>query len=67
VRIEGGTFTKDGTRRALEQVLSADGLSKRLKEKIEALKNLAHKAAEPNGSSNQNFKTLVDVVTGATL
>ncbi|GKA72926.1 kaempferol 3-O-beta-D-galactosyltransferase [Tanacetum coccineum] len=29
VRIEGGTFTKDGTRRALEQVLSADGLSKK--------------------------------------
>nr|QDY98361.1 anthocyanidin 3-O-glucosyltransferase [Chrysanthemum x morifolium] len=67
VRIEGGTFTKHGTRCALEQVLSGDGLSERLKEKIETLKNLAHKAAEPNGSSNQNFKTLVDVVTGATL
>nr|WIF29798.1 UGT6 [Chrysanthemum indicum] len=67
VRIEGGTFTKHGTRCALEQVLSGDGLSERLKEKTETLKNLAHKAAEPNGSSNQNFKTLVDVVTGATL
>lgn len=67
VKIEGGTFTKHGTRCALEQVLSGDGLSERLKEKLEALKNLAHKAAEPNGSANQNFKTLVDVVTGATL
>ncbi|GJZ61192.1 hypothetical protein Tco_0617329 [Tanacetum coccineum] len=35
-------------------------------EKSEALKNLARKAVEPNGSSNQHFKTLVDVVTGAT-
>ncbi|GKA47626.1 kaempferol 3-O-beta-D-galactosyltransferase-like protein [Tanacetum coccineum] len=58
---------ENGTRSALEQVLSADGLSKRRMEKSEALKNLAHKAVEPNGSSNQHFKTLVDVVTGATL
>ncbi|KAJ9548401.1 LOW QUALITY PROTEIN: hypothetical protein OSB04_020944, partial [Centaurea solstitialis] len=66
VRIEGGSFTKHGTRCALEQVLSLDGSGKRFKERIEALKELAHKAVEPNGSSDQDFKTLVDVIIGAT-
>ncbi|KAJ0765578.1 putative UDP-glucuronosyl/UDP-glucosyltransferase, UDP-glycosyltransferase family [Helianthus annuus] len=63
LRIEGGTFTKHATRRALEQVFS---LSNSGHERIEALKDLAHKAIEPNGSSEQNFKTLVEVVTGVT-
>lgn len=67
VRIEGGCFTKHGTGYALKQVLSVDESSKRVKERIEALKELAHKAIEPNGSSNENFKTLVDLVTTATL
>ncbi|KAK9072202.1 hypothetical protein SSX86_008634 [Deinandra increscens subsp. villosa] len=61
-RIEGGNFTKHATRCAFEQVFS---LSKIRNERIEALKDLAHKAVTPNGSSDQNFKTLVDVVTGA--
>ncbi|KAD3068063.1 hypothetical protein E3N88_35943 [Mikania micrantha] len=66
VRIEGGSFTKHGTCGALQLVLSSssdDGL----KQRIEALKDLAHKSVGPNGSSARNFKTLVDVVTGATL
>lgn len=66
VRIQGGSFTKHGTRCALEQVLSLDGSSKRLKDRIETLKYLAHKAVGPYGSSDQDFKTLVDVITGAT-
>ncbi|KAI7742217.1 hypothetical protein M8C21_017773 [Ambrosia artemisiifolia] len=61
--IEGGSFTKRATCCALEQVLS---LSKIRHERIQALKDLAHNAVEPNGSSHQNFKTLVEVVTGAT-
>ncbi|KAL7587732.1 hypothetical protein Lser_V15G39338 [Lactuca serriola] len=67
VRIEGGKFTKDGTGCALEHVLSFNESSKKMKERIEALKELAHEAVRPNGSSNQNFRTLVDVVTSATL
>ncbi|KAJ9548400.1 hypothetical protein OSB04_020943 [Centaurea solstitialis] len=66
VRIQGGSFTKHGTRCAMEQVLSLDGSRKRFKERIEALKELAHKAFEPNGSSDQDFKTLVDLIIGAT-
>ncbi|KVI11784.1 kaempferol 3-O-beta-D-galactosyltransferase-like [Cynara cardunculus var. scolymus] len=65
VRIEGGSFTKRGTRSALEQVLSLDGSRTRMNERIEPLKELAHMAVEPNGSSDQDFKTLVDVVTTA--
>ncbi|KAK1435559.1 hypothetical protein QVD17_01325 [Tagetes erecta] len=61
LRIKGGSFTKEATCRALEQVLS-----KRY-EKIEALKDLAHKAVASNGSSDQNFKTLLELVTAATV
>nr|BEP30491.1 flavonoid 3-O-glucosyltransferase-like protein [Dahlia pinnata] len=61
LRIQGGNFTKQATRYALEQAFS---LSKTWHEKIEALKDLAHKAVASNGSSNKNFKTLVEVVTG---
>lgn len=63
MKIEGGNFTNRGTCYALEQGLSLDGSSKMWKERIEVLKDLAHKAVGPNGSSIQNFKTLVDVVT----
>ncbi|KAI3782179.1 hypothetical protein L2E82_12213 [Cichorium intybus] len=67
VRIEGGNFTKDVSRCALEQILSLNESSKKRKERIEALKELANKAVGPNGSSTRNFETLVDVVTSATL
>ncbi|KAI3825850.1 hypothetical protein L1987_07536 [Smallanthus sonchifolius] len=62
VRIQGGNFTKQATCCALEQVFS---LSKIQHKRIETLKDLAHKAVGPNGSYDRNFKTLVEVVTGA--
>ncbi|XP_076901537.1 kaempferol 3-O-beta-D-galactosyltransferase-like [Bidens hawaiensis] len=61
LRIQDGKFTKDATRDALEQVSL---LSKSRYERIETLKDLAHKAVASNGSSDKNFKTLVEVVTG---
>ncbi|KAD3068065.1 hypothetical protein E3N88_35945 [Mikania micrantha] len=66
VRIEGKSFTKHGTCGALQLVLSSSS-DNGLKQRMEALKDLAHKSVGPNGSSILNFKTLVDVVTGATL
>ncbi|KAJ9548402.1 hypothetical protein OSB04_020945 [Centaurea solstitialis] len=39
-----GSLTKHGTHCALEQILLLDGSSKRLKNMIEILKHLAHKA-----------------------
>ncbi|KAI3782180.1 hypothetical protein L2E82_12214 [Cichorium intybus] len=67
VRIEGGKFTKDGARCAMEQILSLNESSKKRNERIEALKELAIKAVGPNGSSNRDFEILVDVVSTATL
>ncbi|KAJ0539647.1 putative kaempferol 3-O-galactosyltransferase [Helianthus annuus] len=64
LRIQGGKFTKHATRCALEQALS---LSKNRDERIEGLRDLAYKAVAPNGSSDKNFKTLVEVVTGVTM
>nr|XP_043620744.1 kaempferol 3-O-beta-D-galactosyltransferase-like [Erigeron canadensis] len=66
-KIEGGRFTKHGTACALKQFLSSNELSIGRKKRIEALKELAHKAVEPNGGSTKNFKTLVDMITSATL
>ncbi|KAL8256549.1 hypothetical protein R6Q59_031616 [Mikania micrantha] len=60
LRIQGGNFTKRATCRALEHVFSHSY------KRIEALKDLAHKAVASNGSSSQNFKTLLEVVTGST-
>ncbi|KAK6235924.1 UDP-glucuronosyl/UDP-glucosyltransferase - like 10 [Theobroma cacao] len=60
--LEGGTFTKDGTIKALKFILSTEE-GKRMREKIGVQKELAFKAVQPNGSSIENFKTLVKIVT----
>nr|BAD06514.1 anthocyanin 3-O-galactosyltransferase [Aralia cordata] len=63
VRIEGGVFTRTGTMNALEQVLLSQEKGKKLKEQITVFKELALKAVGPNGSSTQNFKRLLEVIT----
>ncbi|KAA8522771.1 hypothetical protein F0562_009194 [Nyssa sinensis] len=62
VGIEGGVFTKSGTMRALELIFSHEN-GKKMKEQIGVVKELALRAVGPNGSSTQNFKTLLEVVT----
>ncbi|KAL3535342.1 hypothetical protein ACH5RR_003803 [Cinchona calisaya] len=62
LRIEGGSFTKDATMRALELVLSSEK-GKRLKEQILIYKELALKAVGPNGSSTKNLEILVELIT----
>ncbi|KAK3013270.1 hypothetical protein RJ639_009591 [Escallonia herrerae] len=62
VRIEGGVFTKMGTMRALEQVLSSEK-GHHLREQVMLYKELAHKAVGPNGSSTKNFKALLEIIT----
>ena len=66
VRVEGGVFTRSGTMRALELVLSNEK-GKKFKDQIGHLRELALKAVEPKGSSSENFKTLLDIVTGHNL
>lgn len=61
VRIAGGSFTKHGTRSALEQVVLHS------RSPNEALKELACMTVGPNGSSTQNFKTLISIITSATM
>ncbi|GFY91473.1 UDP-glucosyl transferase 78D2 [Actinidia rufa] len=61
--VEGGTFTKSGTMRALEIVFSSEK-GKKMKENIGVLKAKAKMAVGENGSSTKNFKTLLKVVSG---
>lgn len=62
--LEGGTITKEGTKKALKFILCSEE-GKKMREKISVQKELAHKAVQPNGSSVENFKTLVKVVSTA--
>ncbi|XVE71783.1 hypothetical protein DITRI_Ditri10aG0179400 [Diplodiscus trichospermus] len=60
--LEGGTITKEGTKKALTFILSTPE-GKKMREKIAVQKELAYKAVQPNGSSVKNFETLVKVIT----
>ncbi|CAN4106527.1 unnamed protein product [Withania somnifera] len=61
MKIERGVFTKSGILVALDLVLSKN--TKELKQQIGMYKHLAHKAVGPSGSSTQNFKKLVEIIT----
>nr|BAF49310.1 UDP-glucose:anthocyanidin 3-O-glucosyltransferase [Lobelia erinus] len=62
VRVKGGVFTRSGTVQALEEVLLHQK-GKKLKEQVVVFKELAHKAVGPSGSSTENFKTLIEIIT----
>ncbi|KAA8535496.1 hypothetical protein F0562_030499 [Nyssa sinensis] len=66
VRVEGGVFTKSSTLRTLELILSHEK-GKKLREQIQLMKELVLKAVGPNGSSTENFKTLLEVVASHNL
>ncbi|GMN44194.1 hypothetical protein TIFTF001_013387 [Ficus carica] len=63
VRVDGGAFTKEGLENCLDLVLRQER-GKRMRDKINSLKELANEAVGPRGSSSDNFKLLLDVVTG---
>nr|ACI15395.1 UDP-glucose: flavonoid 3-O-glucosyltransferase [Vitis amurensis] len=62
VRIEGGVFTKSGLMSCFDQILSQEK-GKKLRENLRALRETADRAVGPKGSSTENFKTLVDLVS----
>ena len=62
VGIKGGVFTKDGMLNALDLVLSKE-TGNRMRANIAELKQSAEKAVEENGSSSEDFKNLVEIVT----
>ncbi|KAH1037998.1 hypothetical protein J1N35_039741 [Gossypium stocksii] len=60
--LEGGTLTKEGAKKALKLILcSQEG--KKMREKLRVQKELVRKAVKPNGSSTENFRTLVKLVS----
>lgn len=62
VGVEGGVFTKNGAKKALElSLLSEQG--KEMREKIRGLTENAYRAVGSDGSSTENFNTLKDIVT----
>ncbi|KAJ7955755.1 UDP-glycosyltransferase [Quillaja saponaria] len=61
IGIENHVITKKGAVKALKSTLSREG--KKMREKIGRFKEPAMKAVEPNGSSTENFKTLLEIVT----
>ncbi|KAL2534790.1 UDP-glycosyltransferase 78D2 [Abeliophyllum distichum] len=62
IRIKGGVFTKLATVKALELVLFREE-GKKMKARVDNLKELALEAVGPNGTSTRNFTTLLEVIT----
>ncbi|KAL6292682.1 hypothetical protein ACE6H2_000824 [Prunus campanulata] len=62
VGVEGGLITKPAAIKALELVLKQKE-GEEMREKLKVLQNLAQQAVEWNGSSQQAFNSLVEIVT----
>ncbi|MBA0625994.1 hypothetical protein Godav_003732 [Gossypium davidsonii] len=60
--LEGGTLTKEGTQKALKLILCSEQ-GKKMREKIGIHRERAYTAVKPKGSSVENFKTLVKLVS----
>ncbi|KAL4284660.1 hypothetical protein GQ457_16G005430 [Hibiscus cannabinus] len=60
--LEGGTLTKEGAVKALKLTMCSEQ-GKKMRDRIGQQKELAYNAVKPNGSSVENFKTLVKVVS----
>ncbi|KAL4296219.1 hypothetical protein GQ457_12G025160 [Hibiscus cannabinus] len=61
VGLEGGTVTKEGVMKALKVTMRSEE-GKKMRDRIGVQRELAYNAVKPNGSSVENFKTLVKVV-----
>ena len=62
VIVKGGIFTKNGITSSLDLVLAQEK-GKKMKEKLREVKELAQRAVGPKGSSTENFKALLDLVS----
>ncbi|KAK6127037.1 hypothetical protein DH2020_039215 [Rehmannia glutinosa] len=60
----GRRFSKSGMMTALDVVMSV-GEGKKMRENIGRLRECASRAVAENGSSTENFKSLVDIVTSS--
>ncbi|KAI3472446.1 hypothetical protein Pfo_029566 [Paulownia fortunei] len=64
VGVEGGVFTKSGMTTALDLVLLKEE-GKKMRENIGRLRECASRAVAENGSSTENFKSLIGIVTSS--
>nr|WGJ63363.1 flavonoid 3-O-galactosyltransferase GAT [Hypericum monogynum] len=62
VRVKGGTLTVDGVTDYLNEVLFGEN-GKKMRDAAKTLQNKAIVAVEPQGSSSNNFRTLLEIVT----
>ena len=62
VQVKGGIFTKDGVLQSLDLIFSRDQGMK-MKMNVKNLSEVVRKTLAPNGSSIQNFKKLLEVIT----
>ncbi|XP_021761144.1 anthocyanidin 3-O-glucosyltransferase 7-like, partial [Chenopodium quinoa] len=62
LQVEGETFTKEGILKSLDRILSSDE-GKKMRANIKSLKHLVGKAVAPDGSSNKNFRLLLELIT----
>ncbi|KAK3205206.1 hypothetical protein Dsin_019252 [Dipteronia sinensis] len=62
VSVEGGIITKNGLLRSLDLILWQEN-GKKMRENARKFKQLAEKAIGPRGSSMENFKALIDIVS----
>ncbi|XP_022746913.1 anthocyanidin 3-O-glucosyltransferase 2-like [Durio zibethinus] len=62
VIVKGGIFTKNGLISSLDLVLSQEK-GKKMRENLKAIMELAQRAVGPEGSSTENFKALLDLVS----
>ncbi|XP_028775372.1 flavonoid 3-O-glucosyltransferase-like [Neltuma alba] len=60
--VDNGVITKNEIIRVLESSLTGEK-GKMMRSNVTSLKQSAMKAIEPSGSSTQNFRTLIDLVT----
>ncbi|KAI5347333.1 PREDICTED: anthocyanidin [Prunus dulcis] len=65
VTVEDGVFTKHGMIKYFDEVLSQQR-GKKMRDNINTVKLLAQESVEPKGGSAQNFKLLLDVISGST-
>ncbi|GMJ07189.1 UDP-glucosyl transferase 78D2 [Hibiscus trionum] len=67
VGLEGGTLTKEGAMKALKVALCSEE-GKKMKDRIGVQRELAYNAVKSDGSSVENFRTLLKIVSnGLTL
>ncbi|XVF30439.1 hypothetical protein REPUB_Repub16aG0057600 [Reevesia pubescens] len=62
VNVKDGIFTKNGVMSCLDLVLAQEK-GKKMRENLKAIKEIAQRAVEPEGSSTENFKALLDLVS----